>query len=80
MDMRTRKHHNNNGLRSIKTGQTERQVKRIARELGISRLQAEKEKVAKLEGWLKYLIASKGCDGSRETNKEISDYLKGLER
>ena len=40
---------------------------------------AEKEKVAKLEGWLKYLIASKDIDGSREIDAEIMDYIKGSE-
>ncbi len=33
--MKSRRHHNNNGLRSIKNGTVARQLKRIARKLGI---------------------------------------------
>jgi hypothetical protein len=35
---------------------------------------AEREKVAKLEGWLKYLFSREGFD--REMELEISDYIK----
>lgn len=33
--MKTRRHHNNKGLRQIKRGKTVDQVKRIARKLGV---------------------------------------------
>lgn len=33
--MKTRRHHNNKGLRQIKTGKTYYQVKRIAKRLGL---------------------------------------------
>lgn len=33
--MKTRKHHNNKGLRQIKNGKTYEQVKRVAKKLGI---------------------------------------------
>lgn len=34
--MKTRRHHNNKGLRQVKRGKTREQVKMIARKLGIS--------------------------------------------
>lgn len=33
--MKTRRHHNNNGARQVKTGRTAEQVKRMARRLGV---------------------------------------------
>lgn len=40
--MKTRRHHNNSGVRQIKRGQTREQVERIAKKLNIKTVKSEK--------------------------------------